>query len=104
MGILITLLLLFVGMVLGKGESEKADVLVIALFPYAMLLAAFLAKIFPSIPYAIIVAIFFIQFPVYGIVLRNALERGKFYKRLLILLIIHILAFGVCFMVARSLG
>src|SRR4051812_1483604 len=103
MGILITLLLLFVGMMLGKGEGDGADVFVIALFPYAMLLAAFLGKLFPSIPYAIIVAIFFLQFPAYGILLRNALEQGKFYGRLLFLLVIHLMAFGLCFIVARSL-
>lgn len=68
----------------------------IIFFPYVSLLGLSLPNDSGSLQVATGYTLFFVQYPVYGVILWPALKSGKFYRRLLTLLLLHFIVAGAC--------
>ena len=97
-GLLLTAALFFPGMVFSKSGGESFSII---FFPYASLLGLALPNASGSFAVALGFALFFLQYPIDGIMLKLALDRGKFYQWLASLLGLHILAAFICFALLR---
>jgi len=93
-GILLTAALFPLGVAFSKSGSETFSFI---FFPYTSLLGLVLPTDTGSIAIAVGYALFFLQYPVYGVILKLALDKGKIYRRLLFLLALHVMVALVCF-------
>ena len=97
LGLLLTAVLFPLGIVFSKDGGEAFSLI----FPYTALLSVALPT--RSSTFAVILgySLFFLQYPVYGIILNMALDRGKFYQGLLSLLSLHVIVAVSCFATLR---
>lgn len=97
-GVLLTLVLFYFGIIFSKSGDLTFSFI---FFPYT----SALGFIRPDKPSGIGVALgystFFLQYPLYSIVLGLGFARGKFYSWLLLLLGLHILLSLACFALYR---
>jgi hypothetical protein len=99
LGLLLTLILFPLGIVFSKSGGELFSII---FFPYTSLLGFVLPNNSGSIGIALGYASFFLQYPLYGAILKIALDRGKFYKWLLLILGLHVLVALACFVIYRQ--
>jgi hypothetical protein len=87
LGLLLTAVLFPLGVIYSKGGGETFSVI---FFPFTSLLGLVpngANKLVTALGYIL----FFLQYPLYGVILKIALDRGKFYKGLLVLFGLHIM-------------
>jgi hypothetical protein len=96
--VLLTLLLFFFGIIFSKSGDETFSFI---FFPYTSLVGYLLPKGHDRLGMGLGYSLFFLQYPIYAIILGVALNRGKFYSWLLVLLGAHILFSTVCFIADR---
>lgn len=97
-GLLLTAALFPLGMVFSKSGGESFSII---FFPYTSLLGLALPNASGSFAVVLGYALFLLQYPIYCIILKLALDRGKFYQRLVSLLGLHILFVFICFAIFR---
>lgn len=89
LGLLWTAVLFPIGVIYGKGGRETFSII---FFPFTSLLGLFTS---PDAPNNLAITLGFIlfifQYPLYCVILKLALDRGKFYNSLLALLGFHIM-------------
>ena len=98
LGLLLTAVLFPLGIVFSKSDGGNFSII---FFPYTSLVGLVLPTNAGRVAVALGYASFFLQYPLYGALLKIALDRGKFYKWLLLLLGIHSLLALVCFVIYR---
>jgi hypothetical protein len=98
LGLLFSAVLFSLGLVFGQSGG---DLFSIIFFPYTSILGLALPNAPGSIRAALGYASFFLQYPLYSAILRIALDRGKFYKGLLLISGLHILVALACFVIYR---
>jgi hypothetical protein len=98
LGVLFTAILFPLGIVFSKSGGETFSII---FFPYTSLLGLTLLNASGSIGVILGYALFFLQYPLYGAMLKIALDRSKFYRGLLLLLSLHIVVVLVCFAIYR---
>ena len=99
LGVLLTAILFYFGIIFSKSGSMTFSFL---FFPYTSLVSVVLPQDYGSLGIALGYSLFFLQYPLYGIILSSALNRGRFFSWLLILLGLHILLSIVCFVSNRN--
>jgi len=98
LGLLFTAILFPLGIAFSKSGGELFSII---FFPYTSLLGFILPSNSGSIGVALGYASFFLQYPLYMAILKIALDRGKVYRWMLLILGLHILIAGVCFVIYR---
>lgn len=93
LGVLLTVLFFLISMPLSKSGSGVPTII---FFPYASVFSLFLINYPAPVTFVLAYALFFLQYPLYGAILGNALGSSGFYKRLLILVALHVLLVAVC--------
>jgi hypothetical protein len=88
LGLLVTVVLFPLGVIYSKGGGETFSII---FFPFTSLLGLILPSGANKLAIALGYTLFFLQYPLYGVILKIALDRGKFYKGLLSLLGLHIM-------------
>jgi hypothetical protein len=98
LGLLLTAALFPLGIVFSKGGGEIFSII---FFPYTSLLGLALPNVSRSFASFWGYSLFFLQYPIYGVILKNALDRGRFYQGLLSLVGLHVLVAAICLAVFR---
>ena len=94
LGLLLTAALFPLGVIYGKSGGETFS---IVFFPFTSLLGLLLPSDSGNLAIALGYTLFFLQYPLYCVILKTALDSGKFYKRLLALLGLHVMCSLICF-------
>ncbi|HEX8141440.1 MAG TPA: hypothetical protein VF553_02525 [Pyrinomonadaceae bacterium] len=98
LGVLLTAVLFYFGIIFSKSGDKTFSFI---FFPYTSLLDLIPHKGSDGLGLALGYASFFLQYPLYAIILGVALNRGRFYNWLLALLGLHVLLSIVCFVTNR---
>jgi len=93
LGFFLTAILFPLGIVFGK----SGELFSLIFFPFTAILAFAFPTNSGSVGVALGYASFFLQYPIYSVTLKAALDRGKFFKWLLLLLGLHALVALACF-------
>ena len=93
-GLLLTAVLFSIGVIYGKSGGETFSIL---FFPFTSLLGLIPANDSSKLAVAVGYTLFFLQYPLYCVILKIALDSGKFYKWLLALLGLHVVCSIICF-------
>lgn len=101
LGLLLTAVLFPMGVIYGKSGGETFSII---FFPFTCLLGFILPSDSSNLAVALGYTLFFCQYPLYCVILKIALDRGKFYKPLLALLSLHIVCSLICFTIYRAHG
>ena len=99
LGLMLTAILFPLGVVFSKSGGELFSII---FFPFTSILGSALPNNSGGLGITLGYATFFLQYPVYGAILKTALDRGKFYKGPLLLLGLHTLVALVCFVIYRQ--
>jgi hypothetical protein len=99
LGLLLTAILFPLGIVFSKSGGELFSIL---FFPFTSILGFVLSNNSGILGVASGYASFFLQYPIYGAILKTALDRGKFYKWLFLLVGLHTLVALACYVIYRQ--
>ena len=94
LGLLLTAVLFPLGVIYGKSGSETFSII---FFPFTSLLGLILPGNSSNLAVALGYTLFFLQYPLYCIILKIALDSGNFSKGLLTLLGLHVICSLICF-------
>lgn len=97
-GLLLTAVLFYFGIIFSKGGDRTFSLI---FFPYTSLLELIPHRDSGGPGRVLGYSIFFLQYPIYGLLLGSAFQRGDFYRWLLIILAAHILLSIICFATLR---
>ena len=97
-GVLLTAVLFYFGIIFSKSGGKTFSFI---FFPYISLVDIALPKDYGRLGIALGYSLFFLQYPLYGIILGVALNRDRFYSWLLLLLGLHSLISIVCHVTKR---
>ena len=98
LGVLLTGVLFLLGVIFSKSGGETFACI---FFPFTSLLGLILPRDSSNLAVALGYSVFFLQYPVYFVILKIALDSGKFYKALLALLGLHAMCSVICFAIYR---
>jgi hypothetical protein len=98
-GVLLTVMLFYFGILYSKGGKLTFSFI---FFPYTSILGFLFPRESGGLSIALGYSIFFLQYPLYSIILGVGYSRGKFVNWLLLLLGSHILLSVICFPLYRQ--
>ena len=101
LGVLLTAVLFSIGVVFSKSGGETFSIL---FFPFTSLLGLILPSVSSNLAVALGYTLFLVQYPLYSVILKIALDRDKFYQWLLALLGLHVLCSIICFTIYNSVS
>jgi hypothetical protein len=96
--VLLTAVLFYFGIIFSKGGDKTFSFI---FFPYTSLAGILLPKDYDRRGIALGYSLFFLQYPLYAIILGTALNRSTLFSWLAILLGLHLLFSIVCFVLDR---
>jgi hypothetical protein len=96
LGVMLTVLFFLLAIFFSKAGSA---VFAVIFFPYVNLFSLIAHNLPQWIAMASAYCLFFLQYPVYCVILGNALGDGRFYQRLLLLLALHVSVVVACLMI-----
>jgi hypothetical protein len=99
LGLLLTAVLFTLGVIYSKSGGAIFSII---FFPFTSLLGLILPGDSSNLAVALGYTLFLLQYPLYGVILRIALDGGKFYKRLFALLSLHLMCSLISFTIYRQ--
>ena len=94
LGLAVTAVLFPMAVIYGKSGGETFSII---FFPFTSLLGLILPGNSSNLAVALGYTLFFLQYPLYCVILKIAFDRGNFYKGLLTLLGLHVMCSLICF-------